>query len=109
VEFKFTEEKNWGKNAYGGFATALIGIFLIVFQFYLNGSSMDSMLVFLGFIPVIIGIAQGFYYMSKHEKDYIYLEEDFLAVYNGPLIPRTKLPTAILVIVLSSVICSSSD
>jgi len=50
VEFRFTEEKNWGKRAYSGFGTALAGLFLIIFQVYLNGGSMDSLLVFIGFM-----------------------------------------------------------
>lgn len=90
MELKFTDEKKWGKKAYGGFATAIIGVFLIVFQLYLGGS-MDSLLVFMAFIPVIIGLAQGLYYISRHEKDYIYLAEDFLTIYHGPLLPRTEI------------------
>jgi hypothetical protein len=84
-------EKNWVKKAYGGFGTALTGVFFILFQFYLNDGSMDSMLIFLGFTPVVIGAAQGLYYMTKHEKGYIYLAEDYLTIYNGPILPKTEI------------------
>jgi hypothetical protein len=91
VEFQFTDEKNWGKKAYNGFGTALVAVFFIVFQFYLNGGTLDDLLIFLGFIPVIIGVTRGLYYMTKHEKNYIYLAEDHLAIYHGPILPRTEI------------------
>ncbi|MFA1819359.1 hypothetical protein ACDX78_03975 [Virgibacillus oceani] len=90
MEFRFTEEKNWGKKAYNGFGTALVGVFFIVFQVYLNGGSMDSLLIFIGFIPVIIGVTQGLYNMTRQEKDYVYLEEDLLTINKGLFLPRKE-------------------
>lgn len=91
MQFQYTDEKNWAKKAYGGFATALVGLFLLVFQFYFQKGPIEGPVVFFSFIPFVVGLLQGLYYMSKHEQEYIYLEEDLLTIYNGPLLPRTTI------------------
>jgi hypothetical protein len=90
VEFQYTDEKNWAKKAYSGFVTAMAGLILIVFQFYFHEGTMDGLFVFLSFVPFLAGLIQGIFYMSRHEREYIYLEEDLLTIYKGPLFPRTK-------------------
>ncbi|WP_164214680.1 hypothetical protein [Virgibacillus sp. YIM 98842] len=91
MQFNFTDEKNWAKKAYSGFGTALVGLILIVFQFYFQEAPIEGVIVFFSFIPLIIGLVQGVYYMSKHEQEYIYLEEDLLTIYHAPLLPRSTI------------------
>ncbi|WP_327607570.1 hypothetical protein [Virgibacillus tibetensis] len=42
----------------------------------------------LGFIPVFIGVVQGIHYFNRSERDYIYMEEERMTIYRGPLLPN---------------------
>ncbi|WP_099159203.1 hypothetical protein [Virgibacillus ndiopensis] len=88
--YKFTDENKWARKGINGFLTAIIGFMLIIVQIYLV-DSIDSLLFYSSFISVLIGLLQGIYYMNRTQHDYIFLEENCLSIYRGPLFPRKKI------------------
>ncbi|WP_010097835.1 hypothetical protein [Ornithinibacillus scapharcae] len=85
--FSFDETYNWNKKANNAFISAIVAVFSL-FMAMVSLQDFILEIIVIGFIPVLVGVLQGVYYMNRSNYDYVTLLPDALIINQGPFTPR---------------------
>lgn len=84
--FCFDETYNWNKKASQAFLSAAIAVFSI-FTTSIGFQDFIIEIILVGFMPVVVAVVQGVYFMNRSNYDYVTLRTDTLSINRGPFIP----------------------
>lgn len=87
--FHYDNQEKWVKHGLASFGGAILFLLIITFEIYMKGY-IDRVMLVIEFVPVIVGVVQGFLYMTRSEKDYIRIEDDVISIHRGTFLPRKK-------------------
>ncbi|WP_042221217.1 hypothetical protein [Oceanobacillus manasiensis] len=94
MRFPYEDSSIWRKKSRNGLGAAFAGVVVVCIQVYFSSQQHYSPgfgLILISFLPAIIGLIQYIHYSRMPMRDYIIIEDGFISVYQGFLMPRRKI------------------